>query len=332
MLAAIVRKFKRRSDGDKHYYRIIKDIFGFRPGNIELYKLALIHRSTSYATVEGKPVNNERLEFLGDAVLDTVVSDYLFIEYPYGDEGFLTQLRSKIVNRATLNELCVRIGLSEHIISQPGSYTQKHLYGDALEAMIGAVYLDKGYNFVNRLLINHVFADYLDLDFMTETETDYKSRLIEWCQKNRHSIKFDTRQAEESVLQNPKFRSVAIIEGMEMGYGFGATKKEAEQHAAFSVSQYTNMTMEDDLLDMVDRATLDEGEKRGPGRSAPDGRKAGAERSRAAKKGPVRRKRAQGEPAKVSQQSEAADTAKADSERPGPGRVQEGAANTRDDD
>lgn len=255
MLGSIVRKLFNSSGGaDKHYYRIVQDIFGFRPGNVELYKLALIHRSASLAMPDGTAMNNERLEFLGDAVLEAVVSDYLFIEFPYGDEGFLTQMRSKIVSRSTLNDLCVRIGLSEHIISQAGGYIQKHLHGDAFEAMIGAIYLDKGYDFVNRLLINSVFAENLDLESMTETETDYKSRLIEWCQKNKHSIKFDTRPAEDSASQNPKFRSVAVVDKLEMGYGFGATKKEAEQNAAFSVSQYTSENLGENFLELVDKA------------------------------------------------------------------------------
>ena len=254
MFGLIVRKLFKCSDGDSHYCRIIKDIFGFRPNNIELYKLALIHRSASLSLPDGTTMNNERLEFLGDAILDAVVSDYLFIEYPYADEGFLTQLRSRIVSRSTLNDLCVRIGLAEHIISHPGSYIQKHLYGDAFEAMMGAVYLDKGYDFVNRLLINELFPEYLDIESMTETETDYKSRLIEWCQKNKHSIRFDTRPAKEPALQNSGFRSVVIVEGMQMGYGFGQTKKEAEQHAAFSVSQYASTTLGDNFLEMVDRA------------------------------------------------------------------------------
>ena len=117
------------------------------PNNIELYKLALIHRSASLFLEDGTPINNERLEFLGDAVIEAIVSDYLFIEFPEHDEGFLTQLRSRIVSRSTLNALGIRLGLDKHIIVQGGgNFAQKHLYGDALEAMMGAIYLDKGYD------------------------------------------------------------------------------------------------------------------------------------------------------------------------------------------
>ena len=153
-----VRRAVRRNYGqDKEYYRIIDELFGFVPHNIELYKLALIHKSASLVLEDGRPINNERLEFLGDAVIEAVTSDYLFIEYPDRDEGFLTQLRSKIVSRQSLNELAVKIGLDRHVISNAStSITQKHIYGDAFEAMIGAVYLDQGYEFTNRLLINRI--------------------------------------------------------------------------------------------------------------------------------------------------------------------------------
>lgn len=140
-------------------------MFGFIPNNIELYKLALIHKSASLVLEDGRAINNERLEFLGDAVIEAVTSDYLFIEYPDRDEGFLTQARSKIVSRQSLNVLAVNIGLDRHVISNGStSVTQKHIYGDAFEAMIGAVYLDQGYEFVNRLLINRIYFRHLSLD------------------------------------------------------------------------------------------------------------------------------------------------------------------------
>ena len=153
---------------------------------IELYKLALIHKSRFFG-FGGRPRYQQRTARIsGDAVIEAVTSDYLFIEYPDRDEGFLTQLRSKIVSRQSLNVLAVNIGLDRHVISNGStSVTQKHIYGDAFEAMIGAVYLDQGYEFVNRLLINRIYFRHLSLDELTESETDFKSRLIEWCQKNR---------------------------------------------------------------------------------------------------------------------------------------------------
>ena len=236
MFDFILRPLRRNFGRDKAYYRIIDDMFGFIPNNIELYKLALIHKSASLVLEDGRAINNERLEFLGDAVIEAVTSDYLFIEYPDRDEGFLTQLRSKIVSRQSLNVLAVNIGLDRHVISNGStSVTQKHIYGDAFEAMIGAVYLDQGYEFVNRLLINRIYFRHLSLDELTESETDFKSRLIEWCQKNRHKIVFRTGYDKEYSANHPVFYSTVLVDGMEVGHGSGDSKKEAEQHAAFSV-------------------------------------------------------------------------------------------------
>lgn len=246
--------FRKRFGKDRKYYRMLDEIFGICPHNIELYKLALIHRSSSQFMPDGTPINNERLEFLGDAVLETIISDYMFVEYPDASEGVLTQMRSKMVNRITLNSLCIKIGLAQHIQSNSGgSFVQKHLHGNALEAMIGAMYLDKGYNFTNRLVIR-MFSRHLDLDEMTNTETDFKSRLIEWCQKSKHTINFVTSFGEGSTSQHPVFRSVAVIDDLEVGYGIGESKKEAEQRAAYSVSQALDDATGDNILDMVDRS------------------------------------------------------------------------------
>ncbi len=140
MFDFIRRPFLRRYGRDSVYYRIIDDVFGICPDNIELYKLALVHKSASLFLDDGRQINNERLEFLGDAVIETVVSDYIFIEYPEADEGFLTKLRSKIVSRQSLNGLAVKIGLDQHVIAQSaGTLAQKHICGDAFAPMIGAI-------------------------------------------------------------------------------------------------------------------------------------------------------------------------------------------------
>ena len=256
MIDFLLRPIRRNFGRDRAYYRIVDDLFGFIPHNVELYKLALIHKSASLVLEDGRAINNERLEFLGDAVIEAVTSDYLFIEYPDRDEGFLTQLRSKIVSRQSLNVLAVNIGLDRHVISNGStSVTQKHIYGDAFEAMIGAVYLDQGYEFVNRLLINRIYFRYLSLDELTESETDFKSRLIEWCQKNRHKIVFRTGYDKEYSANHPVFYSTVLVDGMEVGHGSGDSKKEAEQHAAFSVAQYMSDEQCATLLDRVDKLT-----------------------------------------------------------------------------
>lgn len=198
MIDFLLRPWRRNFGRDKAYYRIVDDMFGFIPHNIELYKLALIHKSASLVLEDGRSINNERLEYLGDAVIEAVTSDYIFIEYPDRDEGFMTKLRSKIVSRQSLNALAVKIGLDTHVISNGGAgIAQKHIHGDAFEAMMGAIYLDQGYEFVNRLLINNIYYRYLDLEELTESENDFKSRLIEWCQKNHHKVAFRTEHDKE---------------------------------------------------------------------------------------------------------------------------------------
>ena len=238
MAGSILLALKLRWSRDREYYKIVKHLFGFLPNNIELYKLALIHRSASLFLEDGTPINNERLEFLGDAVIEAIVSDYLFIEFPERDEGFLTQLRSKIVSRSTLNALGLRLGLDRQIIVQGGgTFAQKHLYGDALEAMVGAMYLDKGYEFANRLFINEILRRYINLSSMTRTETDFKSRLIEWGQKNKRRITFSTVNGEAFTSQHPTFRSAVLLDGAEIGTGEGGSKKEAEQRAAMHAAE-----------------------------------------------------------------------------------------------
>jgi hypothetical protein len=158
-----------------------------------------------------------------------------------------------MVSRQTLNEVAKRIGLDEYVITHSSNnISQKHIYGDAFEAMMGAIYLDQGYDFVNRLLINKIFVDYIKVDQLNQAETDFKSRLIEWCQKNHHTIHFDTENDKSYSSTHPFFYSKVFIDGIEMGYGAGESKKEAEQRAAYSVSR--GFTDEDctKLLDKLD--------------------------------------------------------------------------------
>ena len=233
---------------------MIDDIFGFIPNNIELYKLALIHKSASIV-VDGQTINNERLEFLGDAVIESVTSDYLFIEYPEYDEGRLTQLRSKIVSRQSLNGIAKKIGLDRCVIcNRSVSTSQKHIFGDAFESMMGAIYLDQGYDFVNRLLINTIYATSLSLEQVDEEETEFKSRLIEWGQKHHHTILFKTKGVGKSTAAGAhSFRSVVLIDSLEVGHGTGEAKKEAEQSAAQAAATEMNDEICARLGDKLDR-------------------------------------------------------------------------------
>ncbi|MBQ8271689.1 MAG: ribonuclease III [Tidjanibacter sp.] len=238
---------------DREYYRAFRRIFGVTPDNVELYKLALVHRSASVKVEGGGSINNERLEYLGDAVLESIVSDYLFIEYPDKSEGFLTQTRSKIVSRQSLNSLARKLGLDEMVIyNSTGNFAHKHLFGDCLEAMIGALYLDKGYNVVNRIVINDLLSRHIDLEDLTHSESDHKSRLIEWCQKSKRTISFSTEADGEQKGSQPAFLSRVLIDDMRIGVGRGSTKKEAEQRAAENAWVLLGDEMGDFILDRYD--------------------------------------------------------------------------------
>ena len=251
MFDFILRPIRRNFGRDKLYYRIVDDIFGIIPNNIELYKLALIHKSAS-VEYGGRSINNERLEFLGDAVIEAITSDYLFIEYPDYNEGQLTKLRSKLVSRQSLNSIACKIGLDKHIICcRSVGLTQKHIFGDAFEAMMGAIYLDQGYNFANRLLINNIYNKYCSLDEVDETETDFKSRLIEWGQKNHHAIVFRTKSAQSGASRT--FHCTVLIDDLEVGHGVGTSKKEAEQSAAESMLHQPTDEECARVLDQIDK-------------------------------------------------------------------------------
>lgn len=169
----------------------IKNILGFKPGNIALYKLAFLHRSVGVELIRGLKVNNERLEFLGDAILDAIVADYLFKTFPTQDEGFLTEMRSKIVSRTQLNKLAQKLGF-DHLIQLDGSNGFFRSYkGDVFEALIGAVYVDKGYNFTRKILLERIIKHYFDLDELVNQEHNFKSKIIEWAQKERKHLQFN---------------------------------------------------------------------------------------------------------------------------------------------
>ncbi len=242
---------------DREFYSSIRSLLNLKPRNIEVYKLALIHRSASVALPDGTMANNERLEFLGDAVLEAIVSDFLFLEFTGQTEGYLTQIRSRIVSRTTLDEVAHRIGLDEHIIANfSGAYSNKHLCGNALEALIGAIYLDKGYDFTKEYVIEGILRRYVDFEELILTDSDSKSRLIEWCQKSKREIRFQTTHDEESTMQHPVFVSGIFIDGISMGRGKGASKKEAEQMASHLVMQMVSDEVGDFFLDSIDNVEL----------------------------------------------------------------------------
>jgi len=195
---------------EKKLFISIKNIFGFYPGNIHLYKLAFRHKSATIKKINGLKINNERLEYLGDAILSAVVADYLFRRYPYKNEGFLTEMRSKIVSRNSLNKLSRRLGLQQLILSASSRPSNsKSAGGDAFEAFIGALYLDKGYSFTHRIIIRRIIEIQFDMEQLVEMELSYKSRMIEWAQKEKVSMQF--KVIDEVVEKKKSMYMVAII-------------------------------------------------------------------------------------------------------------------------
>jgi ribonuclease-3 len=211
----------------------LRKIIGFRTTNLRIYEAAFIHRSASFTLPDGQRINNERLEFLGDAVLDTILSDYLFEKFPDANEGFMTKIRSRIVNREILNQLAISMGIDKILVSNVSSNNStRNLYGDALEALIGALFVDKGFKKTKNLFIKRVFNKYLDLGQIVDTDTDYKSLVFEWIQKHKTNLTFEYKEEYDFKLKKSVFSATLIINKEEFGTGQGASKKEAEQEAA----------------------------------------------------------------------------------------------------
>lgn len=211
----------------------LKEILGFSPGKLILYEIAFIHRSASFTLTDGKKVNNERLEYLGDAVLDAILSDYLFQKFPEASEGFMTKIRSRIVNREVLNQLAISMGINKILVSNiNSSHPTRNLYGDALEALIGSIFLDKGFKKTKELFIKKVFNKYLDLDQIISTDSDYKSLVFEWVQKHKNNLLFTFNEEYDFNLKKSVFTTSLFINKEEFGRGQGLSKKEAEQEAA----------------------------------------------------------------------------------------------------
>jgi ribonuclease III len=230
----ISRFYKLYISPNRKYVKILKNLLGFVPGNISLYRLAFRHKSVAQSVKKGVKNSNERLEFLGDAVLGSVVAEVLFKLYPFEDEGFLTELRSKIVSRNNLNALARKLGfdkLIEFDNRMLNSSRQGSLLGDAFEALVGAIYLDKGYDFTRHFLVNHIIKSHVDIHTLEQTETNFKSKLIEWCQRHSKDIAFDLIGNEDG--ENTKLFTVqAVVDGEVMGMGKEFNKKNAEKLAA----------------------------------------------------------------------------------------------------
>ena len=218
---------------EKELYLSLYTILGFYPRNIELYQMALSHKSIHFKNKKGKPVNNERLEFLGDAILDAIVGDIVYKHFPGKREGFLTNTRSKLVQRETLNKIAQEIGLSRLIYSSGRNFSHNsYMAGNAFEALIGALYLDRGYNLCMRFMQEKILTKMVNIDTVAYKEVNFKSRLIEWAQKNKMNIAFNLLEQKKDDEGNPVFKYCVVIEGIKCNSASGFSKKESQQLAS----------------------------------------------------------------------------------------------------
>lgn len=221
----------RLSSRKKPLSQFIKNNFGFYPNNLALYELAFTHKSAA-DTLGNFKLSNERLEYLGDAILSAAVADYLFRLFPTKAEGFLTEMRSKIVSRASLNKLSQKLGFQQMMHYAHDSHSNfKSMTGNAFEAFVGALYLDRGYSFTKHILIDRIIRIHLDLEQLENTDLNFKSKLLEWAQKGKHHLNFQLVAGREDSHEK-LYRVVAIIDGERFGEGADFSIKGAEQLAA----------------------------------------------------------------------------------------------------
>lgn len=233
MLNNIIDRIRLPFRKEKELYSSLYDIIGFYPHDISFYKLALMHKSVMRRNAKGKPVNNERLEFLGDAILDAIVGDIVYQHFPGKREGFLTNTRSKLVQRDTLNKLAQEMGINQLILSS--GHTSSHnsyMGGNAFEALVGAIYLDQGYNACMRFMNKRILAQMINIDKVAYKEVNFKSKLIEWSQKNKVRLSYEQVLQEKDKNGNPIFEFKVVLEGVEGCSGRGFSKKESQQLAS----------------------------------------------------------------------------------------------------
>ena len=233
MFSNITDKIRLLFRKDKEPYLCFYKMLGFYPRNIEIYEQALLHKSSSIKAGKGRLLNNERLEFLGDAILDAIVADIVYKKFEGKREGFLTNTRSKIVQRETLNRVAVEIGLDKLIkYTTRQSSHNSYMCGNAFEALIGAIYLDRGYRACKKFMEERIINQYLNLEKISRKEVNFKSKLIEWSQKNKFCVEFNLIEQSLDSDQNPIFETQITVENIPAGTGKGYSKKESQQEAA----------------------------------------------------------------------------------------------------
>lgn len=229
----------KKDDFSRQIKAFIRNVFGFRVRNVELYKIALVHRSLPQQNVVAGKVNNERLEYLGDAVLGTITADYLFHRYPLQSEGMLTEMRSKIVCRENLNALSRKIGLSQLVLIDSHVHARS-ADGNAFEAIMGAIYLDLGYERTKDIFIKRILQMQLDLDSLFAEEKNFKSKVLAWTQKHHYTLEYTHVEVENRP--NKLYKAVVILNGEAKAEGLGFTVKQAEQAAAQAFCEIIDFT------------------------------------------------------------------------------------------
>lgn len=224
--------FNSHSKEDGDFFLGISRILGFKPKKLDIYKKAFLHRSANVKDASGAPMNYERLEFLGDSMLGTIISKYLYNESPTGDEGYLTKMRSKIVSREHLNELGKDLNLIEFVESRiPKSHFGDNIHGNVFEALVGAIYLDRGYKYCEKFISKSVIEPYVDIEQLEGKVISYKSLVIEWCQKQKKSFFYDIY--EDSGNDSVKHFGVKLkIDGKVVAKARATSKKKAEEMAS----------------------------------------------------------------------------------------------------
>ncbi|MEG1950118.1 MAG: ribonuclease III [Odoribacter sp.] len=233
MVRQIIQSIRLYLHRNGKFYGLSISQIGFVPHNKGLYRLALLHKSASKITSKGVVLNYERLEFLGDAILGAIVAELLYKFFPNKDEGFLTRVRSKVVSRESLNELAINIGLDKAVVAKSDISRNKHVYGDVFEAFIGAMFLDQGFVHTKHFIEKFIFPNFFNIKDLVSIDTNYKSRLIEWSQKNKVEVELHTEDTGRG--RRNKFCCIIKFPEGEKGRGYGSCKKEAEQDAAQKV-------------------------------------------------------------------------------------------------
>lgn len=245
MIRQIIQSIRLYLHRNGKFYGLSVSQMGFVPNNKGLYRLALLHKSASKMTANGVVLNYERLEFLGDAVLGAIVAELLYKFFPNKDEGFLTRVRSKVVSRESLNELAINIGLNKAVVAKSDISRNKHVYGDVFEAFIGAMFLDQGFVNTKHFIEKFIFPNFFNIKDLVTIDTNYKSRLIEWGQKNKVDIQF--RIEDSNRGHRSKFCCIVCMAKEEKGRGEGSSKKEAEQDAAQKVIEFLSAEAEGNI-------------------------------------------------------------------------------------